>query len=91
VMRRTQKGLDCVFVSSTPLFRDIRDIALPGETITPPQQIGLDFRRIENTYRMPPNLLLGRIELSLSLQYSCDGHTEFDEVGGLAFFLTERE
>lgn len=87
VLRRTERGLGCVFISSTPLFRDIRDIPLPGETITPGQQLGLDFRRIENTYRMPPNLLPGRVELSLSLQYTCDGKTEFDEVGALAFML----
>ena len=89
VMRRTQRGLDCTFISSTPLFRDIRDIGLPGKTLTPPIQLGIHFQRIEATYEMPVSLLPGRIELSLSLQYDCDGRTEFDEVGAMPFMLLQ--
>jgi len=87
MMRRTVLGSECTFIASTPIFRDVRDIGIPGVTLTPPQQVGLTFQRVQSTFRPPDNLIPGRIELSLSLEYRCDGKTRFDEVMPLAYIM----
>ena len=89
LMRRTARGADCVFISATPLFRDIRDIAFPGEALTPPIQIGTQFQRIQTVYQPPDHLIPGRVEITVALRYECDGQPAFDEIPPLTFELTE--
>ncbi|MEM6727831.1 MAG: hypothetical protein AAF618_04965, partial [Pseudomonadota bacterium] len=69
------------------LFSDLRDIPFPGRTLTPPIQLGTEFRRVQVTYEAPDSLLAGRIELSIALQYECDGRSAFDEIEAIAFQL----
>lgn len=87
LMRRTQRGMACTFVGSTPMFADMRDIRFPGETVTPPVQVSRQFERRQVTYKAPSNLLPGRIELTVALEYDCKGQRSFDEIDALTFQL----
>lgn len=89
LMRRTARGADCIFVKSTPLFRDLRDISFPGQALTPPIQVSASWRRVQTTFAPPANLIPGRVEISVSLEYECNGERQFDEIGALAFELLE--
>tara|TARA_R110002072_G_scaffold26966_23_gene88492 strand:- start:3656 stop:4228 length:573 start_codon:yes stop_codon:yes gene_type:complete len=89
VMRRTARGESCVFIEGQSLFSDYRRIPFPGSKVSPIKQIGEDTEELYIELRHPEVLSPGRIKLTISMKYECNGVTEFDETRAIFFYLTE--
>ncbi|WP_226628438.1 hypothetical protein [Alloyangia pacifica] len=73
---RTRLGKDCRLRDWTPLFTDGRNVPLAGTRRHPggvSRQIGDDFEKLRVEMVPPRNLIPGRIELYLVLDYDCAG------------------
>ena len=96
VMRRTQRGIPCVFMGGVPLFMDGRGISFPGEPIKPIKQLGLSAERLPLTLHAPESIEPGRVSVVISMQYSCpfgqdnDMIDIFEETEAFYFQMTPR-
>lgn len=91
---RTKLGSICLLTDWVPLFADYTNVIIPGEKAqqgTIRRQIGSSIERLRMEMIPPSILQPGRIEVYLSLEYSCDGETVFDRTAVLAYTLLPGE
>ena len=89
---RTKLGKNCRLTEWTPLFTDAQNVSLVGSR--PGQgsvrrQISDDFEKLRVELIPPEDLIPGRIELYLTLDYLCDGKRVPDRTDVVTYRLTE--
>jgi len=87
VVQRTKLGATCRLVSRTGLFTDVTGVAIGGESLKPARQIGVESSRIRVDLHPPKNLMPGRIEVYLALEFDCGGRSVFDRTDTLVYTL----
>jgi hypothetical protein len=78
VIARTSLGEGCRFVGGQSLFSDARNIPFPGSEVSVQRQVGNSDARLYISITPPEELLIGRVEMWLILEYQCNGGTHFE-------------
>lgn len=90
IMQRTERGEACEFLVGQSLFFDSRGIPFPGPLVNPIRQLDTSATELYLELNHPIAILPGRIKLTLSMKYECDGLTEYDDTRPVFFYLQER-
>lgn len=91
VAQRTTLGASCRLIGGQSLFTDEDGITVPGSALAARRQIDAMPTRLRVTLDPPPDLMPGRVEVYLSLEYDCGGKTVFDRTDTLVYRLMEAE
>lgn len=89
-VERTTLGRDCRLSEWIPLFTDGRNVTVPGQRARAGpvrRQIGDDLVRLRIEMIPPPELLPGRIEVYLSLEYDCAGASVLERSDVVSYTL----
>ena len=89
VVQRTTFGAGCRLVTSQPIFTDSRGVPTAGKSIGSPRQIGVALDRVRTQIQPPDDLVPGRIELYLALDYDCAGRFVPDRTDTVYYTLLE--
>lgn len=88
-IRRTAWGSPCVLLYRTGLFTDASNIVLSGDRVIPARQASGNPEIFRLELDHPDDLQTGRVSVSLSLIYDCDGKTIVEYTTPVAFMLRD--
>jgi hypothetical protein len=86
-IRRTRLGATCRIEDAVPVFKDDRNIPMPGVVLSPLQQFGRDWVNAQSIIQLPADLIPGRNRVELQLSYNCSGVIVPDRIPPIAFTL----
>ena len=87
---RTPNGASCTFTGAVPLFLDTTGISDSGEPITPARQLDIQQMTVRLRLTPPPDLIPGRVALTLEMAFDCDGETRTQTTDPFVYFLEDR-
>lgn len=90
VLERTQLGEPCIYISSTPIYTDERNIPIPGPRKMGGRQISTDPTPLASIHQLAKSLRPGRVVGYLILEYQCNGKTVFDRTSSVPFLLLQQ-
>lgn len=88
-VERTQFGASCTLRRGQSLFTDTTGVTIAGSEMQVNRQIGRTQTRVRTAFDAPDDLIPGRIELYLALEYECGNQTVFDRTDTVSFKLLE--
>lgn len=84
---RTERGKDCEYKGSIPLFTDENGSTFAGQPQSASQQLGTQITRSIIALDQPAGIAPGHAILQLQLEYVCEGRTMFENTLPMTFTI----